>query len=399
MLFLVSNPCKQDRLALDEESRAIAARIRAADHRDALELIPAWAVRTEDLQPLLMRHRPHIVHFSGHGTLGAPGRRHDDAQGPGRDMIVTGPGHAEQLVLAGEGGEARLISKEALVDLFSVLDDNVHLVILNICHSDQTAKALAEVVPCTIGMRGEISDDAAIAFAAAFYQALGFGRDLRAAFNLAKNSLMYLRTPEDQTPRLYRRADAADPAKIILVGTSIPSSSRPAGRSPGTSCDALSPDVAADNLLHMMWHCLDDNLQDAFSLAYNKKRRQGGNRISTKDFFQALLRLEDDSLKRLISSLPVESLPDPIDAAVTSERRLVLQENPLLSDCVADSLEHFKEIPSLPRKISAADMLVDIAKHGHGESVSRLRQHGIGRKEIEERVCNLGLAVLRRVAR
>ena len=163
--------------------------------------------------------------------------------------------------------------------------------------------------------------------------------------------------------------------------------------------DPLSPEDADDNLLHMMWHYLDENLQDAFSLAYNKKRRQGGNRISTKDFFQALVRLEDDSVKRLIASLPVDSLPDPMDAAVTSEKRLVLQENPLLSDCVADSLEHFKEIPALPRKLSASDMFVDIAKHGHGESVSRLRQHGIGEKEVEERVCKLGLPVLRRLAR
>jgi hypothetical protein len=400
VLFLVSNPCKQDRLALDEETRAVAARIRSADHRDALELIPAWAVRTDDLQPLLLRHKPHVVHFSGHGALSTAGSRVcQDEPGPVRDMIVNRPGHAEQLVLAGEGGEARLINQEALVDLFSVLEDNVHVVIFNTCHSDQTAKALAKVVPCTIGMKGEISDEAAIAFAAAFYQALGFGRDVQAAFNLGKNALMYLRAPEDQRPRLYSRPGKIDPSKVILVGTSAATSPGPAGPSSGTPRDLPTRDDADDNLLHTMWHCLDDNLQDAFSLAYNKKRRQGGNRISTKDFFQALARLEDDSVKRLIGSLPVESLPDPIDAAVTGESRLVLQENPLLSDCVADSLEHFKEIPALPRKLSAADIFVDIAKHGHGESVSRLRQHGIGKKEIEERVSKLGLPVLRRVDR
>ena len=97
-----------------------------------------------------------------------------------------------------------------------------------------------------------------------------------------------------------------------------------------------------------------------------------------------------------MGTLPVESLPDPIEAAVTSESRLVLLESPLLSDCVADSLGHFKEIPFLPRKLSAADIFVDIAKHGHGESVSRLRRYGIGEKEIEERVQRLALPVLRR---
>jgi hypothetical protein len=183
---------------------------------------------------------------------------------------------------------------------------------------------------------------------------------------------------------------------VILVGGATGSSPWPGAPSSGAASDPRAEAGAIENLLHMMWADLDENLQDAFSLAYNKKRRQGGNRISTKDFFQALVRLGDDSVQKLIRSLPTESLPDPIDAAITGVDRLVVQENPLLSDCVADSLEHFKEIPALPRKLSAVDMFVDIAKHGHGESVSRLRQHGIGGEEIEERVRKLGLAVLRR---
>jgi hypothetical protein len=150
----------------------------------------------------------------------------------------------------------------------------------------------------------------------------------------------------------------------------------------------------AVGLLHIMWNSLDPNLQDAFSLAYNKKQRLGGNRISTKDFFQALVRLGDDSVSALIDSLPPEALPDPIAADVSKESRLVLEEKPLLSDCVADSLEHFKGVHPLPRRISSTDMFIDIARYGHGESVSRLRQHGIGKKQIEERVQKLGLTVL-----
>jgi hypothetical protein len=61
----------------------------------------------------------------------------------------------------------------------------------------------------------------------------------------------------------------------------------------------------------------------------------------------------------------------------------------------AFSLTHFRAHGPLPRKISPADVFVDIAKHGHGASVSRLRQHGNGPDEIEERVEKLGLAVIR----
>jgi hypothetical protein len=312
-------------------------------------------------------------------------------------MVRHSDDEAEKLVLSGDGGETRLINKAVLLNLFTVLKDNVQLVIFNACHSAQTARALSEVVPYTIGMDGKISDDAAISFATAFYQALGFGRDIQAAFDLGKNALMYLEYPEDWAPRLYWRQDRFDPVKTILVESPRPSSPSPTWPSSTTALrDQPSGDVQVKNLLHLMWDYLDDNLQDAFSLAYNKKRRQGGNRISTKDFFQALARLEDDSVTKLIGTLPIAALPDPIDPAVTTESQLVLRESPLLSDCVADSLEHFKEIPVLPRKLSPADLFVDIAKYGHGESVARLRQHGIGEKEIEERVQRLRLPVLRR---
>jgi CHAT domain len=397
VLFLVSNPLAQDRLALDEECREITAKIRSTDNRDAIELIAAWAVRPPDLQELLLQHRPHVVHFSGHGSQstsaggippGTPTSR--------RDMVLCDTDRTEHLVLMGEDGQPQPMSKAALVHLFKVLKDNVHLVLLSACHSAPIAEALAEVIPCTIGIRKQITDSAAITFAAAFYQALGFGRNIQEAFDLGRNALMNLQMPEDHSPWLYSRKGAIDPTKTVLVaGPSVPPSRR-AGTSPIGRDEPLSDQDDSDSLLQIMWNSLDANLQDAFSLAYNKKRRQGGNRISTKDFFQALVRLRDDSVSALLESLPAAALPDAIDAALPTENRALLEEKPLLSDCVADSLEHFKELHPLPRRISSADMFVDIAKHGHGESVSRLRHHGIRKKQIEERVQKLGLLILQR---
>ena len=118
------------------------------------------------------------------------------------------------------------MSKAAVVGLFYVLRDNVHLVLFNACHSEPIAEALAEVIPCTIGMSGAITDDAAITFASAFYRGLGFGRNIQEAFDLGKNALMNLQVPEYQTPRLYSRKGAVDPAKVVLVGPSIAPSRR-----------------------------------------------------------------------------------------------------------------------------------------------------------------------------
>src|SRR5262249_37111977 len=130
------------------------------------------------------------------------------------------------------------------------------------------------------------------------------------------------------------------------------------------------------NLLHLIWDSLDPNLQDAFSLAYNKKRREGSSRIGTRDFFQALHRISDDALRTLIESLPEGALPDPVSADVGVDRHL-LNANPLLSDCVEDSLRHFIKLAPLPRKLSPVDIFVDIGQHGHGPSVARLRKHGV----------------------
>jgi hypothetical protein len=101
-------------------------------------------------------------------------------------------------------------------------------VLLNACHSEPIAEALAQVIPCTIGMREAITDDVAIAFASASYRALGFGRSIQEAFDLGKNVLMNLQISEDQTPRLYCRTGAVDLASVVLVGPSIGPTRRPA---------------------------------------------------------------------------------------------------------------------------------------------------------------------------
>src|SRR5438105_6474453 len=99
-LFLAANPRSTKRLAIDEEVRAIEQKFRAAEHRDALVFQSAWAVRPDDLLQLLNQHQPHIVHFSGHGS-------------------------GEGLSLAGDNGQERLITTQALKSLFTTLRDNI----------------------------------------------------------------------------------------------------------------------------------------------------------------------------------------------------------------------------------------------------------------------------------
>ena len=71
-------------------------------------------------------------------------------------------------------------------------------------------------------MNRAIGDEAAITFAAAFYQAIGFGRSVKVAFESGKAALMLEDIPEDKTPELLVRA-GVDANKIFLVDLPAPS--------------------------------------------------------------------------------------------------------------------------------------------------------------------------------
>lgn len=147
--------------------------------------------------------------------------------------------------------------------------------------------------------------------------------------------------------------------------------------------------------LEGIWDQLDAELQDAFALAYNQKLRERLERpvrISTRDLFRALARVNDQALLRLLGTLPAGALPEPAESPVSTERNL-LSEGHELSDCIAESLEAFAGAHMSAQKVAAADLFVDISKNGHGNSVSQLRAHGIGPDEIEDRVALLGMNV------
>jgi hypothetical protein len=136
-------------------------------------------------------------------------------------------------------------------------------------------------------------------------------------------------------------------------------------------------------------------LQDAFALAYNQARREKKDRISTRTFFAALVRLEPAKLAELIDLLPKGSLPEPIAADVPTQSK-VLEEAPKLSSCVESALLHLGSAKASEHKLGARDMFVDIAKFGTGPSVVRLRTHGVTPELIDSFVSQLGWSVLRR---
>jgi CHAT domain len=190
-LFLAANPASTNRLAIDEEMRAIEQKVRAAKHRDALVFQSNWAVQPDDLLQLLNQYRPQIVHFSGHGShIG--------------------------LYLAGTDGQIKLVTTQALAALFKTLRDNIRLVFLSACYSREQAQALVKTIDCVVGMKESIHDDAATVFASSFYRAIGFGLSIQAAFDQGRTALLLEGIPEEDIPELLIR-DGIDPNQVILI--------------------------------------------------------------------------------------------------------------------------------------------------------------------------------------
>ncbi len=85
--------------------------------------------------------------------------------------------------------------------------------------SEAQARAIAGHIDCVIGMSDTIGDKAAVSFAAAFYQALGFGKDIKTAFDLGSVQINLEGLQEHETPRLL--ALRRKPQEIVLVTESI----------------------------------------------------------------------------------------------------------------------------------------------------------------------------------
>lgn len=190
ILFLAANPKDTDPLRLGEEVRTIDERLRLAQHRDQFNLQQQWAVRTRDILDAMLRFKPDIVHFSGHGSSDG------------------------NLIFEDASGAAKPVSAAALGELFRVLK-GVRCVALNACWSDKHAGQIAKFVDCVIGMARAVSDEAAIGFAAGFYRSLGEGKSVGEAFDLGKVQIMLDGGDETKTPRLKSRP-GVDPAGVVF---------------------------------------------------------------------------------------------------------------------------------------------------------------------------------------
>lgn len=191
ILFLAANPTDETRLRLGAEATKIKEALEHATFRNFV-LSQDHAVRLDSIQRLILKERPHIVHFSGHGS------------------------HMGALVFENNSGHAVEADPEAIANIFKYVPGNVRLIVLNACYSNSQAKALAKHVDAVIGMTTGVLDETATAFAKALYKSLGERCNLRSAFDLATNYIKLQGLSGAEIPVLIEREGVLAAAVQLL---------------------------------------------------------------------------------------------------------------------------------------------------------------------------------------
>lgn len=193
VLYLVSSPVDAGALSTDVEAREIHDELQRAEFRDEFELVVHPAVRAEDLQRHVLREKPVILHFSGHGARG-DGLVFEDRDRLG--VIVTG---------------------KAIAGTIKASRSPTRVVLLNACYSAEHINELVQVVDVVVAMTRAVEDEAASKFASAFYRALAHGLPVAAAFELGVNELEILGiTSQTDVPSIHTRA-GVDANDVLLV--------------------------------------------------------------------------------------------------------------------------------------------------------------------------------------
>lgn len=225
ILFLAANPKDTNALRLGEEVREIKERLRLADLRDGFVFEQEHAVRVADLQGHLLHHRPHIVHFSGHGSS-------------------TG-----KIILENALGRSKAVTAAALKELFAILKDNIRCVVLNACYSEAQARGIGESIDCVVGMSRAVDDRSAIAFAASFYQSLAYGRSIQTNFDLGRSQINLQGLPGKDVPQL-KVAPGVDAAKLYLSGGRQEPLPQARGGMPTPAGSSRTASIASDGSRH-----------------------------------------------------------------------------------------------------------------------------------------------------
>jgi formylglycine-generating enzyme required for sulfatase activity len=326
ILILASNPRKD--LNLDREIRDLKGVVERSRGREEFEVVTELAVRVGDLQDLLLRHEPQIVHFCGHG------------------------GGESGLVFESDEVREQWLQTSALSDLFRLCAQHVECVLLNACYSEVQANAMVEHINYVIGMSQTIQDNAAIAFSKGFYRALGYNHSIEEAYEFGCNAIQLEITGSSKVRSVATEAERKLNVMNAVTTTVIPEHLKPILKkkaiitpvydsAPVISeetrtaiqlevAESLTANTAADQYRGKVREFLADRQLSAFETIRLERLRKDlrlseeeGNRILEEE--QEPIRRSQDDYGAMLIGL-IEAGHYPFDAVMEAELLALRQE-------------------------------------------------------------------------
>lgn len=164
LLALLSNPDNEVKLRMDREIKEINGRIsHKVSHDFECKQVPA--INIDELPGLLIKEKPELLHFSGHGDK-------------------------SQLCFEDKVGKSKNISSEAIQTIFKEVGHYITCLLINACGSSKLAEKLSLYVPHVIGFPDKIEDELSEIFSKTFYETLSLGHSVTSCFEMAKATIM-----------------------------------------------------------------------------------------------------------------------------------------------------------------------------------------------------------------
>lgn len=183
LLMMTANPKDTAALELNDEIDVVEESLAKAPERQSFFFKPILNTRKERLLELLLRHKPQIVHFSGHGL------------------------NTDGLLFYGAHGQSDGVGGTELASMFKEFTDQISCVLLNACHSESQAQVIAQYIPNVIGSDSAIGDQLAIRFSEGFYTALFAGQSYEKAYNMAMAHVGLQQFPPGGRPVFYKNGE------------------------------------------------------------------------------------------------------------------------------------------------------------------------------------------------
>lgn len=195
VLYLTSSPDLTSPLRVDAEVNNVLREIRGAKFRDQIQVHAIPAAGTRDLINGINDHRPHVVHFSGHGNAS---------------------------LLAFDNGsfnhpDSEIVTFDVLAELLAATNEPPRLLVMNACNTLAGSDILLEAVPVLIGMSDSVGDAGAGVFSSQFYAAIASAQSVGAALRQAKAVMKLALLRDDaELPEIRSRSDI-DPDQLVLI--------------------------------------------------------------------------------------------------------------------------------------------------------------------------------------